>query len=397
MKVANVSFFYNKKLKTENEVLEQQYTITGWAEALQKQGVDVVVLNRFYKSSCIEENNIQYHFFKDKLGSRLRAWQIPFQYFKMIRDLDADVIHLHHLTLSLQTFILRLIISKKTAIIVQHHGGKSPGWLKRSLHNILTQSVDGFFFTTTEQGNEWFMKKGYKKILPVMEGATFFDYSNRNAESVPGFYERSKAREKTGMKGSPVFLWVGRIDGNKDPLTVLNGFKAIFEKYPGASLYMIYNDDKLIAGVNEIILNSAVLKGKVHLLGKISHDEIKMYYNSADYFVLGSHYEGSGYALSEALHCGCVPVVTDIPSFRMMTKNGQLGSLWKPGDKKSMADAIVNAMRKPLENEAKACRNFYDQSLSFDSIASVAIRHYQQVIDTRREKNIKKFSAISNA
>ncbi len=52
-----------------------------------------------------------------------------------------------------------------------------------------------------------------------------------------------------------------------------------------------------------------------------------MYYNSADYFVLGSHYEGSGFSLVEAMSCGVIPIVTDIPSFRMMTNNGKIGTL----------------------------------------------------------------------
>ena len=34
---------------------------------------------------------------------------------------------------------------------------------------------------------------------------------------------------------------------------------------------------------------------------------------AADIFTLGSHREGSGYALTEALACGLPPVVTDIP------------------------------------------------------------------------------------
>ena len=40
------------------------------------------------------------------------------------------------------------------------------------------------------------------------------------------------------------------------------------------------------------------------------------YYGAADVFVSGSHSEGSGYALIEAMSAGVVPVVTDIPSFR---------------------------------------------------------------------------------
>lgn len=396
MKVVNASFFYNEKLETECEFLEQQYTITGWAEALQKKGIDVIVVNRFFRNSSFEENKVQYHFFKDKFGARLRAWQVPLQYFKLIRGLNADVIHLHHLTLSLQTFILRLLLSKKTAIIVQHHGGKSPNKFKRILHNLLINSADGFFFTSSDQGDEWFLKKMRKKIFPVMEGATFFDYANRNNKPAARI-EKTQAREKTGIKGSPVFLWVGRLDENKDPLTVLDGFELIRSKYPETSLYMIYSEDKLLTEVHRRIENSTFLKRKVHLLGMIPHDKIEYFYTSADYFILGSHYEGSGYALSEALRCGCVPVVTGIPSFRTMTNNGKLGSLWIPGDKKSLAEAIINVMEKPLENEAKACMIFFANTLSFDSIASVATRYYQQVMDSRKVKKSQKPPAVSHA
>ena len=41
-------------------------------------------------------------------------------------------------------------------------------------------------------------------------------------------------------------------------------------------------------------------------------------YSAADLFVVGSHHQGSGYALMEACACGAVPVVTAIPTFRLM-------------------------------------------------------------------------------
>ena len=132
--------------------------------------------------------------------------------------------------------------------------------------------------------------------------------------------------------------------------------------------------------------DSDILKPRVQLLGKIAHHEIQNYYNSADYFVLGSHYEGSGYALSEALRCGCVPVVTDIPSFRMMTENGQLGALWEPGNKHSFVQAAIRAMDKPLREEADRCIDFFKRKLSFDAIAEQAIKYYQKTIELRNKK-----------
>ncbi|MES1218252.1 MAG: glycosyltransferase family 4 protein [Bacteroidota bacterium] len=381
MKILHVAYLYDESLTTEEEVLEQYYTITGWAEALQRKGVEVTVMYRFKKESSFQKNGVQYHFIKDKLGGTLRGWNIPLKFLKKINTIDADVIHLHHLTLSLQTLILRFLVKKKTRIIIQHHGGKLPGKKKRFLHNVLNSVADGFFFTTTEQGDEWFMKKKpFKKTLPVMEGATYFDYPTRDNSRSITYTERFIARAKTGMTGNPVFLWVGRLDDNKDPLTILNGFEVLAEKYPDSTLHMIYSDGKLTETVKKKIEMSQKLKAKVYLHGKIDHKKMEAYYNSADYFVLGSHYEGSGYALSEALRCGCIPVITSIPSFRMMTDNGRIGSLWKTGDKNSFIEAAEKAMQKPLDNEIKECLHFFEKKLSFDSIAATAILHYQKII-----------------
>lgn len=386
MKVVIVSFYYDEKVKSEEALLQQHYTTTGWAEALQRRGIEVIVINRFFKDSELVKNNVCYLFVKDSLGGTFSAWQIPYQFLKKISALNADIVHLHHLTLSPQTFFLRLLLNKKTAIVIQHHGGRSPGTIKRSVHNVILLVADAFFFTTIEQGKEWFMgKKQYRKVLPVMEGATFFNYESRDKERVNDFYNRCEARKKTGMHGSPVFLWVGRLDINKDPLTVLNGFEMILNDLREATLYMIYSDDLLTSDVKKKYETNSMLRSHVFFLGRIPHEQIEMYYHSADYFVSASHYEGSGYALSEALRCGCVPVVTDIPAFTMMTDNGKLGCLWQAGNAGSFALAVKKVVSKPLNEEGKACVEFYTDSLSFDAIAGKAINHYQTVINRRRK------------
>jgi hypothetical protein len=56
----------------------------------------------------------------------------------------------------------------------------------------------------------------------------------------------------------------------------------------------------------------------VRLAGEVAHDRIAAFLSAADIFVVGSHHEGSGYALMEALACGTTPVVTDIPAFRAL-------------------------------------------------------------------------------
>ena len=387
MKVVHVSFFYDDSLKTVDACFQQQYTITGWAEALHRLGVETTVISRFDREAMFDRNGVHYYFIHDHIGPTFRGWVFPLVFLKKIKELDADVVHLHNFTLSLQTRLLRWMLPAKTAIIVQHHGGIAPRPKRRMIHNFLNNVADGFFFTTETQGCEWFLrKKPFSRILPVMEGATFFNYEARDAARPSQYVDRWKTRKSSGINGDPVFLWVGRLDPNKDPLTILDGFKVLSENCPSARLYMCYGDDKLSGEVTAKIAASSILTSSVHLLGKVDHENIEQVYNSADYFVLGSHYEGSGYALSEALRCGCIPVVTNIPSFRMMTNNGKLGALWEPGNAASFIEAIYDAIKKPIRNEADACMDFYTTHLSFDAIAQNALTHYQNVVEYRRQK-----------
>jgi glycosyltransferase involved in cell wall biosynthesis len=371
MKIVFANYFYDDQLTSEMDLLRQYYTVVGWAEALQKRGCEITVISRFNKNSRLLVNNVEYVFVNDGAGPVVRSWQIPWKFLKAVAALKPGIVHLHHLSLSLQTVALRLLLPKKTAIIIQHHGGKMIRSWKMNVHNFLHRVADGYFFTTREQGEWWFTnRRQQKKIMPVMEGGTFFDFDSRDA---------SPSNLKKDLPGSPVLLWVGRLDENKDPLTILAGFETLLQQFPQARLYMIYHEEKLLQQVKDKISASQTLKNTVQLLGAIPHHEIHAYYNSAAYFVLGSHYEGSGYALSEALRCGCIPIITDIPSFRRMTDDGRLGALWQPENVSSFVAAAKKAMAKPLQAEGRQCIDYFNRALSFDAIARTALKYYEQV------------------
>jgi glycosyltransferase involved in cell wall biosynthesis len=383
MRIVDISFGYDARLQTAEQQMEQHYTSVGWAEALYRKGAEIIAIKRFSKNESFQKNGVQYHFINDRFSPELRFWQMPLKVLRKAASFQPDIVHLHNLSLPLQTLLLRILLKDKAAIILQHHGGAHPAGLKKSIADRFNAVANGYFFTTTEQGRQWFRnKKFYRKIMSVMEGSTFFDFGRRIEMRNAHYTGRTEARLATGLRGDPVFLWVGRLDNNKDPLTVLSGMEVLFSGNPRATLYMIYHEEQLLKQVKEKIENSLLLKNRVDLLGKINHDKIEAYFNSADYFVLGSHYEGSGYALSEALRCGCTPIITDIPSFRMMTNEGQLGALWQTGDPDSFVKAAQMAINKPVRKEAEACIKFFRENLCFDAIARVAMRHYQKVLSS---------------
>src|SRR6185436_20975863 len=94
--------------------------------------------------------------------------------------------------------------------------------------------------------------------------------------------------------GDPALLWVGRLDDDKDPLTILAGFERAAASLPRAELTMVFGTDELLSRVQERIGVSAALRGRVRLLGRIEQRALASVYATADLFVLGSHHESCG-------------------------------------------------------------------------------------------------------
>jgi glycosyltransferase involved in cell wall biosynthesis len=195
---------------------------------------------------------------------------------------------------------------------------------------------------------------------------------------------RDEARSRTGLDGAPAMLWVGRLNQDKDPLTVLRGAAAFFERRPDARLTMIYAEADLEAEVRRTIARTPVLASRVRLAGRIARAEMPAWFSAADLFVLGSHREGSGYALLDALACGAWPVVTDIPSFRALTGGGAAGTLWRAGDSVSLTDALDRATAAISDGARRVCRTHFHARFSWPVIGRRALAIYESALARRR-------------
>jgi glycosyltransferase involved in cell wall biosynthesis len=190
---------------------------------------------------------------------------------------------------------------------------------------------------------------------------------------------RSVARAASGLAGTPAVLWVGRLNANKDPLTVLDGFERSLAHLPQAVLTMVHSDDDLLPAVCARLKGSA-LHDRVRLVGRVSQNALPAYYSAADLFVLGSHHEGSGYALIEACACGAIPVVTSIPSFRAITADGSIGGLWTPGDASDCARALVDVGRQDLPALRQRVEHHFRCALSWETVGRQALAAYREVV-----------------
>lgn len=273
-----------------------------------------------------------------------------------------------HVNLAL---LLRVRGGDTPAVFLHYHGGEpARGWPARLLQGYGFRRAARVVFTTAEQADTHrragLLDEG--RVLQLMETSSRFRPAPRAA-----------ARQRTGMTGEPVFVWAARLDPLKDPLTALRGFARIAAVQPRARLYLYYLHDGLLDRLRARVADDANLVGRVHFRGRLPYERMEDVYNSADFLLQASLREHSGCAVLDAMACGTIPVVTDIPSFRVMTGGGAVGVLFPPGDDAAMAQQVLAIPPDRVAAEAAAVRARFDEHLSFPALARDLERAYQEV------------------
>jgi glycosyltransferase involved in cell wall biosynthesis len=359
--VLHVNFDFDRGLSEPDELLDRYSTLTGWSEALLEAGAArVVVLQRFHRSAVLTRNGVDYRF--------VDSWRIGPPNLETI-----GIAHINGLHFPARTRLLRASLRRHTPLVVQDHAGGPPpvSPIARAVRRAALDRVDAFLFTASQQAEPWRsagLIGSHQPVHEVLEASTALRP-----------LDRGTARAASGVDGTPAVLWVGRLNENKDPMTVLAGFEQLIDAFPQATLTMVFGSDDLLPPVTARIAASAALRGRVRTIGYVPHERLAAYYTAADIFVLGSHHEGSGYALIEACACDVVPVVTNIPPFRIITGNGTIGALWTPGDSAALARALVDTAFRDLDAARLAVRQHFSRALSWTAVGQRAMAIYAEV------------------
>lgn len=378
MHVLFVQYFY-KEVERPEDLLRLHFTLVEWARALGDAGIQVSVVQRFHSNDSFSKDGTTYYFIKDKWPANIRPYHFAYSFTKKVRKIATeeavDVIQVSNpLAISSNFLITRMI--RNIPVVVQDHGSRLnvEGSLKKHLRKAFLRwslhDASAVIFSAKGQEEPWLAAKilTNEQCFFVMENSSHFNYE-----------ERIKPRSLTGINGNPVFLWVGHLDANKDPITVLKAFIQVFEQLPKARLYMIYRLETIHKEVSELIYQYPILKENVQLLGSKTRDEISGYYNSADYIVAASHKEGSGYSVIEAMSCGVIPVLSRIPSFVSLTHDGKIGALFNAGDSTKLFDQIISLSGQTIEDSRGKVLAHFEKYFSFKALAENAILVYDHV------------------
>ena len=169
---------------------------------------------------------------------------------------------------------------------------------------------------------------------------------------------------------TPVILSVGRLTKVKDHATLLRAFAEVVDFRPARLV---------ILGDGAERDNLLQLAGRYGIAQHVDLPGFKVnpfaYMSRSDVFVLSSRYEGFPNVLVQAMACGTPVVSTDCRSGPAeILDHGKWGKLVPVGGWRSMADAIIETLDKPVSGAHEVCRaSSYSVETSVDRYLEVLL------------------------
>ena len=270
----------------------------------------------------------------------------------------AEVVHLHGITANtcLMASLLRARLPRLVIALQDQAFHWPPSFGGRVAVHLGLACADLVFFAVRSQA-DGLVASGALRPAQVVElagGSTDFTA-----------IAQAEARRRTGLRGDPLYLWVGRLVPVKDPLTAARGLAEALARQPKARLALVYGDAALHAEVR---------------LGLVPHGKLPAIYASADVFVLASERESWCSALLEALACGASPVVSDIPANRAIT--GSVGCHFPVGDSRALLEALLTP-----PSPRRDARFRFHEHLTFGHLARQSLAAYQSVLERTERRS----------
>jgi phosphatidylinositol alpha-mannosyltransferase len=207
--------------------------------------------------------------------------------------------------------------------------------------------------------------------------STLKDHFDTDAVVIPNGIDGQKYANAPITKefsGPNTIGFMGRFEEPRKGLQVLIDSLAIVARF-------VPDVKCLIAGPgdsDEFVKNlNPQLQDRITFLGRLSDRQKESFLKSVEIYVApNTGGESFGIILTEALSAGTAVVASDIPAFKAVLENGQVGALFRNEDSSDLAKVIVallrdDARREKLATNGKLSAQKYDWQVVAKQIGSV--------------------------
>lgn len=169
---------------------------------------------------------------------------------------------------------------------------------------------------------------------------------------------------------STQFVFVGSLSPRKNPISLIKAFSTI-----KCGVIRFVGDGELKSQILEEIEKNNLLKN-IYIEGTVSINHIPDYLYNSDVLVLPSLHDGWGAVINEALQAGCYVICSDsCGACMLLDKNPKLGSIFKTGDEKELAECLkyVNEHLDEIRQNRDFRSNWADEHISGRVVAKYFI------------------------
>lgn len=355
MRAVHVNVVQPRGRTTPEQLLANWPTLRTVAAAVGRSGVELSVVQAFHQDAERIVDGVRYRFVAEPRLTCRASGAMPWRVVSAVREARPDVIHVNGLDFACHT---RTLCHLGVPVLAQDHASvpeRRPAWRRWGLAHVA-----GLAFTDAAQADPLRVTGSLPQHVPVFEVPEVSTHFSAG--------ERERAREISGVFGDPAVLWIGRLDTNKDPLTILNAIEIAARSLPEVTLWCCFHEHPLMSQIKARLAASSDLARRVHLLGRLPHARIETLCQASDFLMIGSHRESCGTAVLEALACGATPIVSDIVPFRRLTANGSIGAIAETGNAAAFAAQLVRLAAIPSEQRRKRAIAHFQETLSFERI-----------------------------
>lgn len=206
------------------------------------------------------------------------------------------------------------------------------------------------------------------KITVIYRGRSYQDFSSVDTDTV------ASLRQELGLQRGKIVLNISRLLERKGQLDLIRAFQTVLASTPDVVL-LIAGEGAFRARLEEEIVRLN-LQDKVKMPG--TRSDVPVLLNAANIFVFPSHYEGLPGALIEAMMARTPIVASDIPENLECVQDHAF--IYPSGNIAALADAILEALRKPGHAEMLAAKAYERAKTEFD-IDAIST-HYETLYDS---------------
>ena len=280
------------------------------------EGIRIITLNRLFRNA------------KEQLPAReimdgIEVIRLPYYGSSryplcpsILRQLsETDVVHVHGVDF-FYDFLAATKWLHRRPLILSTHGGffhtrfasRAKQAYFKTITRLSSSAYNSVIATSANDGQLFGQIMGNPKLQVIENGVDIEKFANQAASEL-----------------QPTLIYFGRWSANKGLLESLELFSQLHARSSAWQLVITGReyDHSLIE--LQALVNKMGLQNCVQLVANPSDTEICKLIQQASYYLCLSRHEGFGIAPIEAMSAGLTPILSDIPPFRRLIDNSELG------------------------------------------------------------------------